>query len=144
MAGYDHPSTAIGYRRALRSGLKSADIDVERARRDTPGTANVAHLHNAGVAPPPRQDTDAVIAQLHREAAIGGYEGRIRRRPTGRAHLPRRCPAPCLYSDLDLGVVVMTHSTDGLDRYSLFELLRGLDWATALSSEGVRACRSEK
>ena len=48
--------------------------DVERARRDTPGTANVAHLNNAGAALPPTQVTDAVIAHLHREAGIGGYE----------------------------------------------------------------------
>jgi cysteine desulfurase / selenocysteine lyase len=49
-------------------------FDVERARRDTPGTANVAHLNNAGAALPPNQVTDAVIAHLHREAQIGGYE----------------------------------------------------------------------
>ena len=50
------------------------DIDVERARRDTPGTARVAHLNNAGAALPPVQVTDAVIAHLRREAEIGGYE----------------------------------------------------------------------
>jgi len=49
-------------------------FDIERARRDTPGTANVAHLNNAGAALPPTQVTDAVIAHLHREAEIGGYE----------------------------------------------------------------------
>ena len=49
-------------------------IDVERARQDTPGTRHVAHLNNAGAALPPRQVTDAVVAHLHREAAIGGYE----------------------------------------------------------------------
>jgi cysteine desulfurase / selenocysteine lyase len=49
-------------------------IDVERARRDTPGTQQVAHLNNAGAALPPRQVTDAVMAHLHREAEIGGYE----------------------------------------------------------------------
>jgi cysteine desulfurase / selenocysteine lyase len=49
-------------------------IDVERARRDTPGTRNVAHLNNAGAALPPRQVTDAVVAHLHREADFGGYE----------------------------------------------------------------------
>ena len=56
MAGCDQPSTAIGYHRARGSGLMSADIDVERARRDTPGTANVAHLHNAGAAAELGQD----------------------------------------------------------------------------------------
>src|SRR4051794_19631817 len=49
-------------------------IDVQRARRDTPGTAHVAHLNNAGAALPPVQVTSAVIAHLHREAEIGGYE----------------------------------------------------------------------
>ncbi|HEX5911195.1 MAG TPA: aminotransferase class V-fold PLP-dependent enzyme [Thermoleophilaceae bacterium] len=49
-------------------------IDVARARRDTPGAAKVAHLNNAGAALPPAQVTDAVIAHLRREAALGGYE----------------------------------------------------------------------
>ena len=49
-------------------------FDIERARRDTPGTANVAHLNNAGAALPPTQVIDAVVAHLHREAEIGGYE----------------------------------------------------------------------
>ncbi len=49
-------------------------IDVERARRDTPGTRNVAHLNNAGAALPPTCVTDAVVDHLRLEAAIGGYE----------------------------------------------------------------------
>ena len=49
-------------------------FDVERARRDTPGAAKVAHLNNAGAALPPAQVTDAVIAHLRREAESGGYE----------------------------------------------------------------------
>jgi len=49
-------------------------IDVERARRDTPGVARVAHLNNAGAALPPSQVTDAVIAYLRLEAETGGYE----------------------------------------------------------------------
>ena len=122
----------------------SADIDVERARRDTPGTANVAHLHNAGAAAPPRQVTDAVIAQLHREAAIGGYEAASAAGQQVEHIYAAIARLPCLFPGLAIGVVVRTNSTDGLDRYSLFELLRGLDWATALSSEGVRECRSEK
>jgi selenocysteine lyase/cysteine desulfurase len=50
------------------------DIDVERARRETPGAARVAHLNNAGAALPPVQVTEAVIAHLRLEAEIGGYE----------------------------------------------------------------------
>ncbi len=49
-------------------------FDVERARRDTPGTQHVAHLNNAGAALPPVQVTDAVIGHLRAEAERGGYE----------------------------------------------------------------------
>jgi cysteine desulfurase / selenocysteine lyase len=49
-------------------------IDVDRARRDTPGASRVAHLNNAGAALPPAQVTEAVIAHLRREAELGGYE----------------------------------------------------------------------
>jgi cysteine desulfurase / selenocysteine lyase len=49
-------------------------LDVERARRDTPGVAHVTHLNNAGAALPPVQVTEAVIAHLRAEAERGGYE----------------------------------------------------------------------
>jgi cysteine desulfurase / selenocysteine lyase len=49
-------------------------VDVDRARRDTPGVSRVAHLNNAGAALPPSQVTEAVIAHLRREAEFGGYE----------------------------------------------------------------------
>jgi cysteine desulfurase / selenocysteine lyase len=49
-------------------------FDVERARRDTPGVARVAHLNNAGSALPPAPVTEAVIAHLRLEEGIGGYE----------------------------------------------------------------------
>lgn len=49
-------------------------IDIERARRDTPGCAGVAHFNNAGAALPPTPVTDAVIAHLRLEQQIGGYE----------------------------------------------------------------------
>ena len=49
-------------------------VDVERARRDTPGCETVAHLNNAGAALMPRPVTDAVIAHLRRESLMGGYE----------------------------------------------------------------------
>ncbi|MBO9556616.1 aminotransferase class V-fold PLP-dependent enzyme [Cellulomonas sp.] len=49
-------------------------IDLARARADTPGTATVAHLNNAGSALRPRVVTDTVLAHLRREDEIGGYE----------------------------------------------------------------------
>lgn len=49
-------------------------FDIDRARRDTPGVKNVAHLNNAGAALPPTQVTEAVIGHLRQEAEIGGYE----------------------------------------------------------------------
>jgi len=47
---------------------------VDRARRETPGCTRVAHLNNAGAALQPEPVLDAVLAHLHREAEVGGYE----------------------------------------------------------------------
>jgi selenocysteine lyase/cysteine desulfurase len=49
-------------------------IDIERARRETPGCANVTHLNNAGAALMPQVVLDTTIAHLQLEAQIGGYE----------------------------------------------------------------------
>ena len=47
-------------------------IDVERARRETPGCAHVVHLNNAGSAP--LAVLEAVIGHIELEGRIGGYE----------------------------------------------------------------------
>ncbi len=50
------------------------DLALDRLRADTPGTAHVAHLNNAGAALPPAVVTDAVVEHLRLEAEVGGYE----------------------------------------------------------------------
>jgi selenocysteine lyase/cysteine desulfurase len=49
-------------------------IDVERARRETPGCEHVVHLNNAGSSLPPKPVLDAIVGHLELEARIGGYE----------------------------------------------------------------------
>ena len=49
-------------------------FDLERARAETPGCAQVLHLNNAGAGLMPQPVLDAVIAHLEREARMGGYE----------------------------------------------------------------------
>jgi Selenocysteine lyase len=51
-----------------------AVFDIERARRETPGTAHVLHLNNAGSSLMPQPVLDATIAYLKLEAQTGGYE----------------------------------------------------------------------
>jgi cysteine desulfurase/selenocysteine lyase len=49
-------------------------IDLERARRETPGSEHVIHLNNAGASLMPDPVLRAVIDHLELEARIGGYE----------------------------------------------------------------------
>lgn len=49
-------------------------IDIERARRDTPGVGHVLHFNNAGSSLPPQPVLNAQIEHLQLEARIGGYE----------------------------------------------------------------------
>ncbi len=49
-------------------------IDVERARRETPGSQRVLHFNNAGSALMPQPVLKAMRDYLDLEAQIGGYE----------------------------------------------------------------------
>ena len=58
-------------------GLKS-ELDVARAREETPGCANVIHFNNAGAALMPKPVFDAVTEHLCLESTIGAYEAESR------------------------------------------------------------------
>ncbi len=49
-------------------------FDVDRARADTPGVANVVHFNNAGASLMPVPVSNAIIDHLRREVEVGGYE----------------------------------------------------------------------
>ena len=55
-----------------RDGALTA-IDVDRARADTPGCTDVAHLNNAGASLPTRRVLETVVEHLELEGRVGGY-----------------------------------------------------------------------
>ncbi|WP_433243752.1 aminotransferase class V-fold PLP-dependent enzyme [Streptosporangium sp. CA-135522] len=57
------------------------NLDVARARSETPGCTQVNHLNNAGTALPPARVTDTVITHLRAEALRGGYEAAAEAEP---------------------------------------------------------------
>ncbi len=54
------------------------DIDLARARAETPGIDRVVHLNNCGAGLMPTPVLDAVVEHLSLEAEIGGYEAEAR------------------------------------------------------------------
>ena len=58
--------------------MDQSNLDLARARRETPGCEKVMHFNNAGAALMPQTVLDAVVSHLQLEAAIGGYEAKNR------------------------------------------------------------------
>ena len=54
--------------------MPSPDVDILKARRDTPSCERVIHFNNAGSALPPKAVVDSVIGHLNVELELGGYE----------------------------------------------------------------------
>ena len=57
-----------------RSPSVESEIDVTRARRETPGAERVLHFNNAGASLTPTPVLDALYGHLGAEAEMGGYE----------------------------------------------------------------------
>jgi len=57
-----------------------SEVDLSRARRDTPGCEEVLHFNNAGASLMPVLVLDATTSHLRLEARIGGYEAAGRSR----------------------------------------------------------------
>lgn len=50
------------------------NLDLARARADTPGVNHVAHLNNAGASLAPKPVIDAVVGHVRLESEVGPYE----------------------------------------------------------------------
>jgi selenocysteine lyase/cysteine desulfurase len=55
-------------------GPRDPEVDVVRARAETPGCSEVVHLNNAGASLAPQPVLDAVIGHLQLESRVGPYE----------------------------------------------------------------------
>lgn len=64
------------------TGSLTHGIDLDVARRDTPGVLHRNHLNNAGAALMPSPVLRAVTEHLGREAEIGGYEAAAEQSPS--------------------------------------------------------------
>jgi selenocysteine lyase/cysteine desulfurase len=54
--------------------METLELDIDRARQDTPGCEHVTHFNNAGASLMPRQVLEATTGYLELEAQMGGYE----------------------------------------------------------------------
>jgi selenocysteine lyase/cysteine desulfurase len=61
--------------------IADQDLELSRWRADTPGSARLVHLNNAGAALVPRTVSDAVAAHLALEQELGGYEAAELQKP---------------------------------------------------------------
>ena len=58
--------------------MSNPNLDVQRARADTPGCSDVVHFDNAGASLMPQPVLDATVGHLQLESRVGGYEAAAR------------------------------------------------------------------
>jgi selenocysteine lyase/cysteine desulfurase len=81
-------------------------IDVIRARAETPGCEHVTHFNNAGGSLPPRAVLDAVTGYIQREARAGAYEQAV----IDAALIDRYRPAAATLINADPSEVAFTYN----------------------------------
>jgi selenocysteine lyase/cysteine desulfurase len=64
----------------MTRAISSGQIDLLRARRETPGCEQILHFNNAGASLMPQPVLEATLGHLQLEAEIGGYEAEDRSR----------------------------------------------------------------